>query len=106
MPSRSTQAHVEERSREVARLVSEGYSTADVIRHAAENWGVGSRQAENYLKRAKGILREQWEVDRQDFLGELMSRYQTTYRKALEAEQYGAAIGALNAMAKLAKVVE
>lgn len=97
---------IEERIQTILQLLSQGWGSGEVERFCAEKWGVQSRQSQVYLKRARERLMADWSCNRQDFLAEMMNRYQTVYRKSLKAQQYGAAIGALNAMAKLARVVD
>jgi uncharacterized protein YoaH (UPF0181 family) len=106
MGKHATTAEVDQRVATIARLMSEGMGRADVIRFCAEKWGVRTRQAEVYLARAYQLMREQWAIDRQDFLGELMSRYETVYRKAMKEKQLSVAVAALNSMGKLARVTD
>ena len=98
-------AQVQERVNAVAQLLAQGWSSREIVHYAAQQWGVAERQSKTYIQRATALLKADWDRDRQDFLAEMMSCYQVLYRRALEAQQYGAAIGALNAMAKLARVV-
>ncbi len=104
--AKSTARECDARVQQVAKLLSEGWDRAAVLKYASETWGVRAAQTDVYLSRARQLMRESWQMDRQDFLGELMSRYQAVYRRAYEVDQHGAAIAALNAMAKLTRVAE
>jgi hypothetical protein len=103
--SKASQAEITDRIRTLVHLMATGWSSAMIVHFCASEWGVRKRQSQVYIQRANRQIQETWACDRQEFLATLMTRYETVYRNALEAQQHAAAIGALNAMAKLARVV-
>lgn len=103
---KATRADAAERVETIIRLIADGHGRSSIIRYAAEKWGIGERQTEQYLRRAYATMQQSWEVNRQDFLAQLMTRYENSYRRALKANAHAAAVNALNAMAKLARVLE
>ena len=57
--SKGSNAEVEQRVFDVAKIMLGGMMrTSEIIRHCSEkkDWGVGSRQIENYIARAKEII--------------------------------------------------
>jgi hypothetical protein len=102
----STAAEFEVRSQKFAKLISEGYSRSDCLRHAAENWGVAERTCDNYLKRAHELIREDWDdISRPQLMANLFAQNARLHRLAIEKEQLSVALGCVNAAARLAKLI-
>ena len=57
-PSKSTNAEIEVRVQKVIDMVLDGFSRADIVRYAAKNWKLQSRQVDDYLKAAKEGIKE------------------------------------------------
>jgi hypothetical protein len=97
-------AHTLARSQQVARWLVEGFSTAEVHYRAREAWGVSHRSADRLVAAARAELISGWDVERHEMIALLLSRLDTVFRAAMEARNHGAALGAINAAAKLSKL--
>ena len=69
-----------------------------------EEWGVSPRTVDTYIKKANKHIREDFDIDRHEFLLKLMHCYEHVATKAMETNQLSNTLGALNAMAKLARL--
>ena len=57
---------------EVYGLLSQAYSRTQIHQHCADNWDVGIRQADEYIKKARLKLEEDCQLTRQEFLAECL----------------------------------
>lgn len=97
-------AHTIARSQQVARWLVEGLSTAEVHQRARETWGVSHRTADRLVAAGRAELVRGWDVQREEMIALLLSRLDTVFRAAMAAKNHGAALGAINAAAKLSKL--
>lgn len=67
-PDKATIAEIDRRVTEVYKLLCRGANRAQVVRHCSDKWGIGSRQAENYMARARKQMRELLAESREDLL--------------------------------------
>ena len=93
------------RIHEIAQLIVNGKRTSECARYAAESWGVGRRQAEQYISDAREIIRDDFSAERADFLAEKLAALAKVQEKAMESNQLGAAVGAVRLAAELAQLV-
>jgi len=98
-------AHTLARSQQVARWLVEGLSTAEVHQLARKTWNVSHRSADWLVAAARAELIRGWDVERHEMIALLLSRLDTVFREAMASKNHGAALGAINAQAKLAKVL-
>ena len=97
-------AHNTARSQQVARWLVEGCSTAEVHHRARETWGVSHRTADRLVAAARAVLIRGWDVERHEMIALLLSRLDMVFREAMATKNHGAALGAVNAAAKLSKL--
>ncbi len=97
-------AHTIARSQQVARWLVEGLSTAEVHQRARETWGVSRRSADRLVAAGRAELIRGWDVQREEMIALLLSRLDKVFREAMEVKNHGAALGAINAAAKLSKL--
>lgn len=102
---RSTKQRTIERANRCARILASGGKRSDCIRFAAENWGVSSRTADAYIKKARELLREDWDMERYEMVSELLSQASTLQMEARKRGQLSVALGCINTAAKLAQLV-
>ena len=77
----------------------------EMIRLASEEWGLTSRQAENYLQQARAVIRERWNgQDRQDFVASALEKMEKVAQMSIASGQGSNAIGAVNLQAKLLQI--
>jgi len=101
---RSTKQQTTERANHFARIIANGGRRSDCIRFAAENWGVGARTCDEYLRVAREMLKADWDIERPQMVADLLSQCATLQQEARQAGQYHIALGAINTAAKLAQL--
>jgi len=88
----------------VAGWLTDGCSSAEVRQRARDQWGVSDRTGERLLAAGRAELIRGWDVQRDEMIALLLSRLDRVFREAMEARNHGAALGAINAAAKLSKL--
>ena len=105
MPAKgTTKAETEMRVQVFARIIANGGRRSDCIQHAAENWGVCTRTADNYLDAAREQLRADWDLQRPQMVADLLSQCATLQQEAREKGHLHIALGAINTAARLAQI--
>ena len=102
---RSTAAEKAFRVNRVARMLSNGAVRSEICQYAADQWGVSERQADTYVRDARDILREDWEIDRRAFTAELLSQLASLQKESRKNGQGHIALGCINSAAKLAQLI-
>ena len=102
--ARGTKQETIDRANRFARIIANGGRRSDCIRFAAENWGVGPRSCDEYLKLAREQLKADWDIERPQMVADLLSQCSTLQMEARRAGQYHIALGAINTAAKLAQL--
>jgi hypothetical protein len=80
------------------------HGSTEVVRRAQDEWGISPRTAQRLLAAARADLVRGWNVERHEMIALLLSMLDTVFREAMAAKNHGAALGAINAAAKLAKL--
>jgi len=101
----STKAETQYRASRLARIIANGGKRSDCVRYAAETRGVSERSVDNYIKIARQQIREDWAHDTTQMLADLLSQTSTLHMEARKAGQLHIALGCINTMAKLAKLI-
>tara|TARA_R110002020_G_scaffold307599_1_gene523416 strand:- start:168 stop:488 length:321 start_codon:yes stop_codon:yes gene_type:complete len=102
MAKKGTQAETIVRSQKFARIIANGGRRSDCVRYASENWGVGERTVDEYLKLARDELKKDWDMERPQMIADLLAQCSTLQMEARRSGQYHIALGAINTAAKLA----
>jgi hypothetical protein len=107
MAKKSTKAEVDYRVNRVARLLSNGAVRSEVCQYAASEWGCSVRQADRYIAEARELLKADWDIDRRTFTAELLSQLASLQKEARKnGNQAHVALGCINAMARIAHILE
>ena len=106
MGKKSDAAEIDRRIHTVIKLLSSAKTSSYVLRFCAEEWGVQKRQAENYLARAREIIRADYSVDRSDFLGSRLALLDEIIESSIRTKQHSNAVGALKLQAQLTRLLE
>jgi hypothetical protein len=101
---RGTKQETIDRANRFARIIATGGRRSDCIRYASENWGVGPRSCDEYLRLAREQLKADWDIERPQMIADLLSQCSTLQLEARRAGQYHIALGAINTAAKLAQL--
>jgi len=102
--NKATNAEVERRVQECLERISVGKPRRVIHAEICTKYGVGPDQADRYMAAARAILREMWNVRREDFVAEQMSALEHLADLATEGKQYSAAAGARATMARMVGV--
>ena len=103
---KSTNAEKEWRIARVAALKARNVPTSEAVAYMTREWGVSTRQAMRYISWANEVITKDWDIDRRQFTADLMAQLATLAQEARKASQYSAALGCINTMAKMAKIVK
>lgn len=102
---RSTDATIELRAAEFARIIAAGGRRSDCLEFARQNWGVGPTTCARYLAMARDQLRADWDIERPQMIADLLSQCATLQQEARAAGHLHIALGAINTAARLAQLV-
>ena len=104
--SRKTeQIEIDRRVDELVKMLAVGKRRSECVQYASNNWGITSRSTDKYLTLAREIIRKDWDVERKDFMAGIMSQLATLNDEARRKEHLHIALGALNAQARIAKLI-
>jgi hypothetical protein len=101
MAKKSTNVEIDNRVNTVYDLLLRSYSRTQILRYAAETWGVKDRTAETYIQRARQLMQLDAELERPQWLAAAISRLAEYERRAADTNQLGVAIKALEDQARL-----
>ena len=105
-PYKSTAAEVHMRVNRVARMLSNGAVRSEILQYSAKEWGVSVRSADEYIKKARVLLAEDWEIDRRTFTAELLSQLASLQKDSRKNGQGHIALGCINSAAKIAQIMQ
>ena len=98
---RASKVEKEERIAQLVRLISNGAVTSDLYRFAATQWGVSTRQADNYIADARKVIVADVNRERTEIVAEMLHTCQTIIKKGMQGGNYNAVLGAMNRIAAL-----
>ena len=101
MGKRATKVDKAQRIAQLVRLISNGAVTSEMLRYAADQWGLSTRQAESYIAEAREVIIEDINHDRKVVVAELMHGAHTIWKAALKEKQFNNALGAMNLISRL-----
>ena len=101
MAKKCTNSESDQRINAVYDLLLRAHSRTQIIRFASETWGVGERQAEIYMSRARQLMALDAELERPQWLAAAVARLQDYEREARAKGNLSIAIKALEDQAKL-----
>ena len=106
MTKKSDKAEIDRRVHTVVKLLSSAKTSSYIVRFCSEEYGVTSRQAENYLRRAREIIRADYSVERHDFLGSRLALLDKIIEASINTKQHSNAVGALKLQAELTQLLK
>ena len=80
--------------------MSKGFSRAQILQETAD-WGLKTRQVDEYIAKARELLEEDCNIARPAYLAELLQRLRTYEQAAAKRGQYQVAVNAATTQAKL-----
>jgi hypothetical protein len=92
-------AETHHRRQEALRLLGEGYGCTELVSKLAADWGCSRRTSRRYVAAAYAeLVADLTPVQASDVLATIVGRLERLARKAEEAGQYGAAVGACRSL--------
>jgi len=102
---KSTAAEVHIRVNRVARMLSNGAVRSEILQYGTKEWGVSDRSVDDYIQKARELLKEDWEIDRRTFTAELLSQLASLQKDSRKNGQGHIALGCINSAAKIAQIM-
>jgi hypothetical protein len=99
--AKSTNVEIDGRINSVYKLLLEGNSRTQILQYGAETWNLGTRQVEEYIKRARVHQKLDAELERPEWLHESLCALKDIQRKATNGKQYSTALKAIELQARL-----
>lgn len=103
---RCTKVEHEKRVFEFVKMLSSGAVRSDLLQHAAEKWGLKTRQTDSIIAQARQVIVEDIDQERQQVTAELIHSMKRVIRGAMHDKQYNNAIGAASLLAKLGHLID
>ena len=101
MGKKATNVEVDFRVDRIARLLVNCSTRSDIIQYARKEWGIGRAQTDKYIARARQIIRDDYAVERADFLATRLGALDIVVKEAIKSNQLNCVVGALRLQADL-----
>ena len=106
MAKKSDKAEIDRRIHTVVKLLSSAKTNSYILRFCSEEWGVTNRQAQTYLQRAREIIKDDYSMERSDFLGTRLAMLDEIIESSIRCKHHSNAVGALKLQAQLTRLLE
>ena len=106
MARKSSKHEVDHRVDVVARMIVNAATTSQICRFAKVEWGVSESTALRYLKRAREAVRQDYSLEREEFLASRLGVLDSVIQKAVKSGQLSAACGALRLQTELTQLLQ
>lgn len=101
MSEKSSQSEVDQRVHAVYLLLLRRETTQKIVHYSAQSWGVGERQAKDYIARARELMRTEAKAERADALAEHVAIRRDLFNKAYKDKKWAIAFQIAQDEAKL-----
>lgn len=101
MGKKATRVEVERRTEIVLRMLVSCKRRSEIAAYAAEEWGIKPETADDYIARARKLLREDYAIERSDFIASKLGVLDKVTQLAMESGQLNAVIGSLRLQADM-----
>ena len=105
MAKKSSKHEIDRRIDQVARMICSAATTSQICRYATTEWGVDKRQAERYLARARELVKQDYAIDRAEFLASRLAILDKVAQASIRDGQHSNAIGAVRLQSELARLL-
>jgi len=89
---------------EVIEQLVNGVPRYQIVQNMRKARGMEYHETDRFIRDAKDLFKWQWNQKRADVLSELLTQGQHIYSRAMEQDQFQAALGALQFVAKTARI--
>ena len=104
MGKKATNAEIQHRVQTVARLLINCVPRSQILRHSQEAWGVKEDMTDQYIRRARELVREDYSVERKDFVATRLGTLDKVIQEGMKSNQLGVVVGAVRLQAELRQV--
>ena len=101
MGKKATHAEVERRTEIVLRMLIECKRSSEIAAFAKEEWGITRQTTDTYITRARKLLREDYAIERADFIANKLGVLDKVTKLAMDSGQLNAVIGSLRLQADM-----
>lgn len=101
MGKKATNHEIDQRVNTIYDLLLRAHSRHQIVQHAANEWDVSPRQADDYIARARQLMQLDAELERPQWLAAAIARLLEYERRASDSNQISVALKALEDQAKL-----
>lgn len=105
MGHKCTKAEVEHRVHKISRMILMCSTRSQIQEFARNEWGVSRSQIDIYIERARRIIREDYSVDRMDFIASRLGTLDRIVQESMKRGQHSNAIGAIRLAAELTQTL-
>ncbi len=85
---KSDSSEMEKRINQIYLLILQGFQRKQIIQFCSENYKIGERQVDEYLLKAREIIKSNIDTDTAGKKNELLNQYYDLYRKNYEEEDF------------------
>lgn len=90
----------------IAALKARNIPRSELLVFMRREWGISRAQADRYIAWANQVLDQDWDIDRRQLTAELLAQLTTIAQDARKGNQPHVALGCINTIARIAKVIE
>ena len=101
MAPRSTKSQKILRVNQIVRMLVNCASRSSILQFAASEWGLSTRTTDTLIAEAREIIREDANIERNDFLAARLQTIDRVIQQGLKQNQLSAVIGALKLQAEV-----
>lgn len=101
MGRKATNVQSHARTNEVYSLLVNGHSKTEIVQHCSKNYGIGLRQAEGYITKARRLQVQDADLERPTWLISAVSRLGNYEKLAANKQNYSVALKAVELQARL-----
>lgn len=101
MGKKATKAEMQFRVDRVARLLINCANRSEIIEYVRNEWGIGRAMADKYIELARQQIREDYALERADFLATRLGTLDKVVKEAIKSNQLNCVVGALRLQADL-----
>jgi len=104
MGKKCTKYEKEKRILQFVQMLSKGAVNSELFRYASDEWGIGKRQAEDYLAEARQVVISDVNHDRKIVVAEMIHMMKAVMKEGFRTGQLNSVIGAANTLSRVAKL--
>ncbi|MFM7674967.1 MAG: hypothetical protein ACKO5F_05165 [Synechococcus sp.] len=106
MVRRANKAEQQLRIQEILRILMAGGGRQHCLQFARQEWNLGERQTDKLLALARAEIVNDWQLEREQVLAQLLSQLSEIQQTAIRRNQLQVAINAIEKMAKLCRLYD